>query len=184
MIFPDQNFTFMAAVRQRVAQHRRIACLLIDEDEQINGDGVEQVRRERRLLEFCRRNDILVWITIFQPEFGNFALGTHPLLRDVAYRPRWFRANNFQGEIYKPRESAFEGTILQQALRQHGVETLLVVGAYYESCIRRTIEDAVNLHICNDVLSCKDLVRLAPDEAGGWPLVTDCYWYMHLGELH
>lgn len=177
MIIGDQDF--IDAVRARVRAHDEIACLLIDEDEnQPNTDP--QIQRERKLLKFCRRNGILVWITVMSPGAG-FRIATHPLLRDEARKTQLFRKHNFMGELDKPEESAFRGTVLKSALAEHKIDTLLVVGAFYGSCIRATVRDAIDGQLCSKILLCGELVRGPRPQP--WHNQPGFAWYDQLGAL-
>ncbi|HJK69299.1 MAG TPA: cysteine hydrolase, partial [Methanocorpusculum sp.] len=47
--------------------------------------------------------------------------------------------------LIKPRYSAFFQTGLNQTLREHGTDHLLIAGTQYPNCIRATVTDALSL---------------------------------------
>ncbi|OLC18074.1 MAG: hypothetical protein AUH29_00100 [Candidatus Rokubacteria bacterium 13_1_40CM_69_27] len=105
-------------------------------------DGPRAVKQIARVLEWARRRELPVFhivhesyrpgATIFAP--GSPALAIHPDATPVAGEP----------VITKHLPGSFTSTPLEQALRERGVERLIVTGFMTQMCVDTTTREAAH----------------------------------------
>ncbi|KAK4675809.1 hypothetical protein QC764_507340 [Podospora pseudoanserina] len=120
------------------------------------GTSILQVARQIRDTRVREHSLPPGFITVFvqhqeSPEEGLLVFGTDPW--GLVFKPRQGLENGEDFVVAKSVRTAFSNPVLEQILREHGVEELVIFGIQSECCVEATCHGAIDAGFAITLLS-------------------------------
>ncbi|KAK4642182.1 hypothetical protein QC761_507340 [Podospora bellae-mahoneyi] len=120
------------------------------------GTSILQVARQIRDTRVREHSLPPGFITVFvqhqeSPEEGLLVFGTDPW--GLVFKPRQGLENGEDFVVAKSVRNAFSNPVLEQILREHGVEELVIFGIQSECCVEATCHGAIDAGFAITLLS-------------------------------
>jgi nicotinamidase-related amidase len=182
-LFPTQKLC-NAIKRESVKQKKKVAILVIDEDEEVHTDkrGKKVLKKEVALLQRVRHYNPTVEVILVQLGLKSYGLDksagkikgetkpTHPKLITAAGKSATIH-EKFAESVFKDEE----GEELFKRLSEAGIEVLVVMGRYHDSCIRESINDSLERGY--KVLTASTVVFGSRNGSEAWKDHMNLEWY-------